>query len=221
MTLSRTVVVPGMAAEYQNFVELLRGLSDEQWETPSRCAGWRVADVAAHVVGQLTDVTNFRLDGLGTAEVTQRQVDERRGNGPIVLADELQGAAETAAALVAAFDDDAWRTEGPQGNGTTLGFGLESLWFDTFLHADDIRAPLDQPSVIGDGLLPSVSHIAQVLTDQGWRPATLKLDGVDEFPVSGGAGDLITGDPMTFILVSTGRVPASTMGLEDTVNIYR
>jgi len=50
MTLSRTVVVPGMAAEYQNFVGLLRGLSDEEWETPSRCEGWRVADVAAHVV---------------------------------------------------------------------------------------------------------------------------------------------------------------------------
>jgi len=44
---------------------------------------------------------------------------------------------------------------------------------------------------------------------------------VDEFPVSGGAGDVITGDPMAFILVSTGRAPASTMGLADTVNIYR
>jgi uncharacterized protein (TIGR03083 family) len=221
MTLSRTVVVPGMAAEYQNFVELLRGLSDEDWKTPSRCADWRVADVAAHVVGQLTDVTNFRLEGLGTAEVTQRQVDERRGKGPDVLADELQGAAETASALVSAFDDDAWTADGPQANGTSLGFGIEALWFDTFLHADDIRAALNQPTVTGAGLLPSVSHISQVLTDQGWGPATLKLEGLDEFPVSGAAGELITGDPMTFILVSTGRAPASTMGLDDTVNIYR
>jgi uncharacterized protein (TIGR03083 family) len=177
--------------------------------------------VAAHVVGQLTDVTNFRLEGLGTSEVTQRQVDERRDKGPGALADELAGAAETAGALVAAFDDDAWNAEGPQGNGSTLGFGLESLWFDTFLHANDIRAALDQPTVAGAGVLPSVSHIAQVLTDQGWRPATLRLESVDEFPVSGGAGDVITGDPMTFILVSTGRAPASTMGLDDTVNIYR
>jgi uncharacterized protein (TIGR03083 family) len=210
-----------MAAEYRSFVELLRSLSDEEWKRPSRCADWRVADVAAHVVGQLSDVTNFRLEGLGTAEVTQRQVDERRDKGPDVLADELEGAAETADALVAAFDDDAWSAEGPQGNGTTLGFGVESLWFDTFLHADDIRAALGHPTVIGDGPLPSISHIAQVLTDQGWGPATLKLEGMDEFPVSGAGGDLITGDPMTFILVSTGRAPASTMGLDDTVNIYR
>ena len=221
MTLSRTIVVPGMAAEYQSFFKLLRGLSDEEWETPSRCAGWRVADVAAHVVGQLTDVTNFRLEGLGSPEVTQRQVEERHGKSPGILADELQGAAETAGALVAAFDDDAWNAEGPQGNGTTLGFGIESLWFDTFLHADDIRAALDQPTVTGDGVLPSVSHIAQVLTNQGWGPATLKLEGVDEFPVSGAVGDVITGDAMTFILVSTGRAPASTMGLDETVNIYR
>ncbi len=221
MTLSRNVVVPGMTAEYQSFADQLRALSDEQWERSSRCAGWRVADVAAHVVGQLTDVTNLRLEGLGTPEVTQRQVDERRGKGPGDLAEELQGAGETATALVAAFDDDAWQAEGPQGNGTTLGFGLEALWFDTFLHADDIHSALDQPSVVGEGVVPSVSHIAQILTDQGWGPATLKLEGLDEFPVSGGAGDLITGDPMTFILVSTGRAPASNMGLDDSVNIYR
>ena len=221
MTLRRTVVVPGMTTQYLSFVELLRGLSDEQWATPSRCEGWRVADVAAHVVGQLTDVTNLRLDGLGTPDVTQRQVEERRGKGPGDLADELQGATGTAGALAAAFDDEAWSAEGPQANGTTLGFGLEALWFDTFLHADDIRAALDQPTIADAGVLPSLSHIAQVLTDQGWGPATLKLDGVDEFPVSGGAGDVITGDPMAFILVSTGRAPASTMGLADTVNIYR
>ena len=30
--------------------DLLAELSDEQWETPSLCAGWRVRDVAGHVV---------------------------------------------------------------------------------------------------------------------------------------------------------------------------
>jgi uncharacterized protein (TIGR03083 family) len=32
-----------------SLAELLDGLSDAQWETPSLCAGWRVRDVAAHV----------------------------------------------------------------------------------------------------------------------------------------------------------------------------
>ena len=90
MTLARSVVVPGTIKEYGDFADLLRTLSSDQWETPSRCAGWRVADVAAHVVGQLNDVTAFRFDGLGTPEVTERQVDERRGSTPDALAVELQ-----------------------------------------------------------------------------------------------------------------------------------
>ena len=28
---------------------LLEGLSDDEWEQPSLCAGWRVRDAAAHV----------------------------------------------------------------------------------------------------------------------------------------------------------------------------
>ena len=220
MTLGRSVVVPGMITEYGAFARLLRGLDEEQWQTPTRCEDWRVADVAAHVVGQLTDVTNFRLEGLGTPEVTGRQVDERRGRGPGELADELEAATKAGGDLAAAFDDEAWAAPGPPGVTGTLGFGLEALWFDTFLHGDDIGAALGRPVAGGDGILASLSHIAQVLTDQGWGPATLALDDVDQFPVSGG-GRVVTGDPMAFIMASTGRADAASIGLDDTVNIYR
>jgi len=33
----------------RDFAELLAGLTSEQWEQPSLCAGWRVREVAAHV----------------------------------------------------------------------------------------------------------------------------------------------------------------------------
>jgi len=220
MTLGRTVVMPGMIAEYWAFSGLLRGLSADEWQAPSRCEGWTAADVAGHVVGQITDVSVLRLDGLGTPEVTDRQVRERRGRGPDALADELDASTEAAVALAAAFDDEAWDAPGPPGTPGTLGQGLESLWFDTFLHADDIRQAAGRSPVLGDGLLPSVSHISQILTDQEWRPATLRLDGMEEFPVSGG-GQSISGDPMTFILISTGRADPSLMGLDKSVNIYR
>ena len=209
-----------MITEYEAFAELLRAVPEAQWELPSRCDGWSAADVAGHVVGQLTDVSNLRLDGLGTPEVTDRQVREHRGRGPGELADELDEATRAAAQLAAAFDDPAWDAPGPPGTPGTLGQGLESLWFDTFLHADDIRDAIDQPPVVGEGLLPSVSHIAQALTDQGWAATTLRLDGVGEFPVSGG-GPLVTGDPMTFILVATGRADPRRMGFDESVNIYR
>lgn len=220
MTLGRTVVVPGMIEEYGAFVGLLRTLSTDEWQAPSRCQGWSAADVAGHVVGQITDVSELRLEGLGTPEVTDRQVRERRGRGPHELADELDASTAKAAALAAAFDDGAWDAPGPPGTPGTLGQGLESLWFDTFLHADDIRRATGRPTVAGGGLLPSLSHISQVLTDQEWRPATLRLDGMEEFAVSGG-GPAVSGDPMTFILVSTGRAEPDLLGLDPTVNIYR
>ena len=220
MTLERTVVIPGMITEYAAFAELLRGISGDQWAAPSRCEEWAVADVAGHVVGQLVDVSTLRLDGLGTPEVTDRQVRERRGRRPHELAEELDSATKAAGELAAAFDDGAWNAPGPPGTPGTLGQGLESLWFDTYLHADDIRDATSQGHTPPDGLLPSVSHIAQILTDQGWPAATLRLDGLEEFAVSGG-GRVVTGDPMTFILVSTGRAAPSLMGLDDSVNIYR
>lgn len=219
MTLGRTVVVQGMLSEYADFAALLRSLTTAQWETTSRCERWTVADVAGHVAGQLSDVTQFRLEGLGTPEVTDRQVQERRGRSPGAVADELDASSATASGLAAAFDDDAWSAPGPPGTQGTLGQGLESLWFDAFLHGDDIRAAIDEPSVPGDGVLASVSHIAQVLSDQGWGPATLRLGDLDDYPVSGG-GPVLTADPMTFILVSTGRVSPDRIGLDDTVNIY-
>lgn len=38
------------AAERAEMADFLESLSAEQWEAPSLCAGWRVRDVAAHVV---------------------------------------------------------------------------------------------------------------------------------------------------------------------------
>jgi uncharacterized protein (TIGR03083 family) len=221
MALKRTVVVPGLMTEYADFSELLRSLSDEEWAAPSRCTGWSVADVAGHVVGTLTDITQLRLEGLGSPEVTQRQVEERRGRKPGALADELEEGAKAAAGLAAGFDDEAWEAEGPQGGGQTLGFGLEALWFDTYLHADDIRASVGRPMVTGPGVAPSVSHLTAILTEQGWGPATIDLDGLDNFEVSGGGGRTVTGDPMAFILAATGRSDPGPLGLDETVNIYR
>ena len=221
MTLPREMVVPSMQAEYRDFEALLRSLSVQEWETGSRCRGWRSADVAAHVVGQLSDVVNFRLEGLGTPEVTERQVDERRGRTPAELADELDGSLKVAADLVTAFDDDAWAAAAPDGVTGTLGFGIEALWFDTFLHADDIRAAIGRPSQRGEGMVASLSHIAQVLTDQEYPSAVLALKDCPEFAVSGGGGQKIEGDAFSFVLASTGRGNPGDFGLDETVNIYR
>jgi uncharacterized protein (TIGR03083 family) len=220
MTLPRTVAVPGMIDELTAFAELVQGLSDEEWHRPTRCAGWTVADVAGHVIGQFTDVVNFRLDGLGTPEVTQRQVEERRGRSQSELVEELAQSGKLGADIANAFDDAAWEGPAPGATPGTLGFGIEALWYDAYLHADDIRAAVGQSSPRGAGLDASVSHVAQSLTDSNYEPLTLRLDGVDEFTVSGG-GRVITGDAFDFVLAATGRGDLAPFGLDEAANIYR
>jgi uncharacterized protein (TIGR03083 family) len=221
MALPKDQVTQGLLAELEAFEGLVRSIDDEGWAAPSRCAGWSAGDVAAHVVGGMTDVANLRLEGLGTPEVTERQVVERRGLSPVEVADELAAATKLATDLVAAFDDNAWALPAPGGFDFTLGEGIEALWYDAYLHADDIRAAIGRPSERGEGLLASVSHVAGVLTGQDWGPATLALDGLPEFAVGDGSGRRVTGEPLAFVLAATGRADPAPLGLDDTVNIYR
>jgi uncharacterized protein (TIGR03083 family) len=220
MTLPRDQIEKGLSDELSAFTALVRSLDEAQLDTPTRCDGWTVRDVAAHVAGTMADVVAGRFEGLGTPEVTQREVDERAGRTAVQLADELDEVKVGAQQLLAVFDDEAWEAPAPAGVAPTVGWGVESLWYDAFLHGDDIRHALGQPSVVTDSIRAAVSHVTAVLSDQGWSPATVALDGIEAFEVSGG-GRTITGDPLGFVLAGTGRADPSAIGLDETVNIYR
>ncbi len=219
MTLSLQEVRDGIAAEHAAFAALLRELDDDEWKRPSRCEGWTVADVAAHVSGSMTEIVAGELEGQGTEPVTARQVAQRRGRTNDELADELDGAAKGSADLLAVFDDGAWAAQAPGGFDGSLGDAVEALWFDAYLHADDIRAAVGRPSVRAPGLEASLSHVATMLSRRGWGPATLAFDGFDAFDVGGG-GKRLDGDGLAFVLAATGRADPSTVGLGSDVNIY-
>ena len=225
MTLPREEVVNGFVDELTEFRTLVASLSEAELETPSRCEGWTVRDVASHVTGQLSDIVNGRLDGLGTPEKTQGQVDDRRERTAAELAAELGEAAALGKTVLESFDDAAWAAPAPGPVEVSLGEGVEGLWYDAYVHAEDIRAAVGRPSVRGAGLRASVAHLADLLTQKGWGPATLAFDGIEPFAVSGGAGTgtggkTIGGDPLDFVLVATGRRDPATLGLDDKVNVY-
>ncbi|HEX7167509.1 MAG TPA: maleylpyruvate isomerase family mycothiol-dependent enzyme [Acidimicrobiales bacterium] len=225
MTLPREEVVKGLVDEIDEFGTLVASLSDDELAKPSRCEGWTVGDVAAHVTGQLADIVHGRFDGLGTPEVTQRQVDERRGRTGVELAAELKEANAIGKTIVESIDDAAWAGPAPGPVQTTMGEGVEGLWYDAYVHAEDIRSATGRPSERGPGLRASVAHLADLLTQRGYGPATLALDGLEAFPVSGGVeagagGKTIEGDPLDFVLVATGRRDPATLGLDDKVNVY-
>lgn len=189
MALAGQIVADGLLEELDRFALLVQDLTDEEWASPTRCTGWTVADVSAHLIGTMTDVVEGRLDGLGTPEVTQREVDERRGKSPKELADECFEARTLAAALLAAFDEAAYAGPAPGGYDGTLAEAVEALWYDAYLHADDIRAAIGRATEIGPGLAASTSHVTGFARALGW-------DG--EVP----SEDLAAHE---FVLVATGR----------------
>jgi uncharacterized protein (TIGR03083 family) len=214
MPLTRDEISAGIIEELNTFQGLVASLSDQDLATPTRCDGWTVGDVAAHLIGTIVDIVEGRLDGLGSPEVTAREVAERQGRSAAELADELAGATKGAADLLAIFDEAAWAAPAPGGYEGTLARGIEAIWYDAYLHADDILAALGRPSVTSDGLRAATSHVAFELEKRGWGPATLALDGVQEEAVNGG-GTAVTGPPLPFILEATGRTPSDRVS-----NIY-
>jgi uncharacterized protein (TIGR03083 family) len=219
MTLTRTEITRGLVDELEAFGALIGPLDPAAWDAPTRCAGWSVADVAAHVIGSMADVTNGRLEGLGSPEVTAREVAERRGRSALELADELAGVTKLVTELAGAMDDAAWSAPAPGGYDGSLGEGVEALWYDTYLHAEDIRAALGRPAERGPGMRPAVDHLAVVLGKRGWGPATLSFDGLETVAVGVG-GPTLTGDPLPFVLAATGRADPEALGLDSSVNVY-
>jgi uncharacterized protein (TIGR03083 family) len=220
VTLPREEVTTGLQDEYGRFEELIRSLDADDLTQRSRCAGWTAGDVAAHVIGTMADITSGRFDRLNP-EGTQENVDERKGRSPAELADELQRVQKLGADILATFNDEVWEGPAPGDLGIPMGEGVEALWYDAYVHGEDIRAALGRPATTGPGLRASVSHVADLLTGREWGPATLALDGIEEFRVSGGGGRRVTGDPFEFVLVATGRSDPAAFGLDHTVNVYR
>jgi uncharacterized protein (TIGR03083 family) len=215
MGLGREEAIAGLQAEYEAFGALVRSRNEQQWERPSRCAGWTVGDVARHVVGTATDVAN----GVVGTHTPDEEVAERKGRTPTEIADELDTALATLRNLAAVINDDVWNGPSPVPD-LTMRQGILTLIYDLYVHNDDIRTALGMtPAGSGLGLDASVEYLAEQLDDRGWGPATLALDGVEKVDIGGG-GDPITGAPLPFVLAATGRVNPSALGLDETVNIY-
>ena len=77
--------------------DMFAGLDDEQWSTPSLCAGWTVREVLAHLVppeGGLSlrslarDVVRFRGDLERMVDVTTRE--QARATEPRVMVEQLR-----------------------------------------------------------------------------------------------------------------------------------
>lgn len=218
MTLDRATVLAGISHELRDCTELFSSLSADELTTPTRCAGWTARDVAGHVVGTVVDITEGRREGQGSRSATARQAQERAGHIGTRLADELANAAPTLVDVHRSLPADSWEGPAPSNPNLSLGFAVEAIWYDAFVHGDDIRAPSPEDR--------SGGWTAVRCPPQRRLSRAPRLEA-DDSPLSryrknrhrrGGA--VTDGDPLDFVLAATGRIDPALIGLDSALNVY-
>ncbi|WP_280347851.1 maleylpyruvate isomerase family mycothiol-dependent enzyme [Nocardia neocaledoniensis] len=149
-----------LAQERAELTELLRGLTDEEWETPSLCAGWRVRDVVGHL---LTD-TLSPLDYAAAAMRNRGSVD--RINNALAAS----FAHLPTAQLVHMFEHDAGRLS---------RFSPRLMLSDLLVHQQDIRRPLNRPRAIPADRLTAVLSYPDPFAFPGRRTRGLRFIATD------------------------------------------
>jgi uncharacterized protein (TIGR03083 family) len=134
--------------------DLLVSLDDTQWATPSRCAGWTVQDVTAHLAGTNQFWAISIAAGAAGAPTTylaefdpvttpEHMVAAVRSESPAATLDRFVESNAALAAAVTGLDDDGWSAlaEAPPGHIPMTAVVLHALW-DSWIHERDIALPL-------------------------------------------------------------------------------
>lgn len=179
-------------AERERLADLLEGLSAEQWETASLCAGWRVREVIAHVTmpfrtGPFAFLAGMVRGGFSFDRYADR--DARATAGSMSGDDLVQ--------LLRRNIDHPWA---PPGGGQAAALGHDVI------HGLDATEPLGLPAAPTD-------RIARVLDASSARQAAyfgVDLSGLrliaDDADVTVGDGSTVVHLPVKeVLLVVTGR----------------
>jgi uncharacterized protein (TIGR03083 family) len=114
-----------LAAERRDLVAFLRTLSDDDWEAPSLCAGWRIRDVVAHVSYDAMSLPAYLgaaiRHGFSADRINGALVDAERHTSTSALIDKLETSI---------------------GRGAFARFVPNLALADVFVHHQDIRRPL-------------------------------------------------------------------------------
>lgn len=178
-------------AERADLLELLQGLTPQQWEAPSLCAGWRVRDVVAHLLS---------YEELDTPELARRLA---RGRLRLSRSNAV-GLAECADRTPQQLLDLLGAHLTPRG--LTAGFGCRIALTDGTIHHQDIRRPLGIPRVVPTDRLTHALDFARWAPPVGAfrRVRGLRLRATD-LDWSTGRGPEVSGPGEALLLAMAGR----------------
>jgi uncharacterized protein (TIGR03083 family) len=143
-----------VARQRRRFEALLRSLDDDSWRAPTRCAGWTVQDVVAHLV----TVNAFweasvraGLDGEPTRVLEHFDpvahpallVEPMRALAPAEVFEQFSASNTGFLDALASIHDEQWCAigESPAGHVTMRLLAHHALW-DCWIHERDVALPL-------------------------------------------------------------------------------
>lgn len=134
--------------------DTLATLTDEQWLHPSRCAGWTVQDVIAHLIGTnsywamsiqsgLAGSPTRVLAAFDPAKTPDLMVAPMRSLRPAEILEQFVDTNQSLFDIVESLDDAGWSTigESPAGHVPIRLVMNHALW-DSWIHERDILLPL-------------------------------------------------------------------------------
>jgi uncharacterized protein (TIGR03083 family) len=151
----------------------LADLSIDDWRSASRCDGWTVQDVVAHVVGVnafwqgsvlagLAGTPTRVLAGFDPAATPTLMVEPMRALTPAEVLDQFVLSNDAFLGTIAELDEPAWSmlAESPAGHVPIRLLAQHALW-DCWVHERDIALPLGlTPAVEPDELLSCLRYAA-------------------------------------------------------------
>ncbi len=152
-----------LVRQRERMAATLADLTDAEWAAPSRCDGWSVQDVVAHLVGAngfwALSITKGRegeptryLTTFDPVDTPAQMVEAARGVPPQVTLASLVESNTALAATLVGLGQDEWTTvlaEGPPGHISLRCIALHALW-DSWVHERDVLLPLGRPTVEED-----------------------------------------------------------------------
>lgn len=184
-----------IAATRRETADYLETLDDDAWEKASLCAGWKVKDVAAHMVMPLTvSMPKVMLKMVGTGfsfdkanDRISREIAEK--SSPPELIDTLRAKADS-------------RFKPPGGS-------PEMPLADAVIHSLDIRRPLNAPPFVPGNRAEAVLDFLAHGKNRGFveknRLQGLRFEATDIDWNSGTDGQLVRGPAESLILAMSGR----------------
>jgi uncharacterized protein (TIGR03083 family) len=185
---------PTIHAEREALIADLTPLTDEQWATPSLCAGWSVRDVLGHMTAAAKKTTPTFFTGLAAAGFRFNAMTAKD------VAREGEGAP---ADTLARFKAQVKATTHPPGP-------LDTMLGETIVHSQDIRRPLGIAHTYPTEAVARVADFykgSNLVLGGKKRIAGLRLQATDA-DWSHGDGPEVSGPMLSLVMMISGRKAA-------------